>query len=296
VNNYPFIFPFNSDLFKGDWLLFRVDHNITAKNSIYARWLLRRTPYVLQMGLPSLEWTRLRNHQQWAVVDTHLFSPSFVNTFRFGLATDYIVDGTPQAGITPPDGAKVLTATGLQGSNPGNFSGQGFPTMSISGLTTLQNDAGGVISNNYTYTVDDSVTKSIGRHIGKFGGTYQLLTQFAGKINNYGSFTFDGSLSGIPYADFLLGTPRQSSRVNPLINRTQRATELGLFVQDTFKVNQKLTLEYGLRWDYFATPTYDDGLMYNFDPAANHVVVPQSAISKISPLYPANISIVAGKN
>ena len=151
VNNYPFIFPFNSDLFKGDWLLFRLDHTITAKNSIYARWLLRRTPYALQMGLPSIEWTRLRNHQQWAVVDTHLFSPSFVNTFRFGLATDYIVDGTQQAGITPPDGAKVLAATGLQSSNPGNFSGQGFPTMSISGLTTLQNDAGGVISNNYTY-------------------------------------------------------------------------------------------------------------------------------------------------
>ncbi len=293
VNNLFFTFPFNTDLYKGDWLLFRIDHNISSKNSLYVRWLMRRTPYVLQSGLPAEVWTRLREHHQFALSDTHLFSPSLLNTFRMGLAVDHISDGGQEAGVTPPGGAAVLAATGLQGSNPGNFVGQGFPTVSISGMTTLQNDPGGVVADNYTYTFDDSVTKVAGRHVVKFGGTYQLLTQ-SNALANYGSFTFDGSLSNNAYADFLLGIPRQSSRVNPLINQRERASELGLFVEDTFKVNQKLTLEYGLRWDYFWSPTYDSNLMYNFNPTTSQVLVPKGTLSKISPLYPSNIAVAEG--
>jgi hypothetical protein len=293
VNNYSFLFPFNSDLYKGDWLLGRIDHNISDKNSLYVRWLMRRTPYVLQNGLPAEVWTRLREHHQFALADTHMFSPHLLNTFRLGLAVDHISDGGKEAGITPPGGAAVLAATGLQGSNPGGFVGQGLPTISISGLTNIQNDAGGIQADNYTYTVDDSVTKVTGRHVLKFGGTYQLLTQSTA-LANYGSFAFNGSITGNAYADFLLGIPYQSTRVNPLINQRERATELGLYVEDTFKVNPKLTLEYGLRWDYFKSPTYDSNLMYNFDPATNQVLVPKGTLSKISPLYPSNIAVAEG--
>jgi hypothetical protein len=294
VNNYPFVFPFNSDLYKGDWLMFRLDHNITSKNSVYGRWLMRRTPYVLQNGLPSLLWTRIRNHQQTAIVDTHVFSPSMINTFRFGYNTDYIEDGIPEAGVTPADGSKVLAQSGLQGSNPGNFMGQGFPGMTINGVTPLVGRPGGVMNDNHIYTVDDSVSMRYGRHIMKFGGTYQLNKQFVGAVTNYGAFTFDGSVAGIGYADFLLGIPRQSSRVNPLVNRDERAAELGLFGMDTFRISKNLTIEYGLRWDYFTSPTYDDGLMYTFDLKTASVVVPQAAMAKISPLYPKNLAIRAG--
>jgi hypothetical protein len=295
TNNYPFEFPFNTDLYKGDWLLFRVDHNITSKNSLYVRWLQRKTPYVLENGLPSLLWTRARDHQQWAAVDTHIFSPSLINTFRFGASKDYILDGASTAGVTPADGAQVLAQTGLQGSNPSGLSGQGFPTISISGYTTLANISGGVNSDNYAYTFDDSMTKTFGKHVAKVGVVYQLQTQFSGALPNYGSFSFDGSLSGNAYADFLLGIPRSASRTNPLINRTQRAGEFGAFAQDTFKVTQKLTVDYGLRWDYYSSPVYDDGLMYNFDLATGNVIVPSGAMSKVSPLYPKSINVVSGQ-
>ncbi len=293
VNNLPFIFPFNSDLFKGDWLLGRIDHNISDKNSLYFRWLMRRTPYVLQNGLPAEVWTRLREHHQFAIADTHMFSPHLLNTLRLGLAVDHISDGGQEAGITPTGGAAVLAATGLQGSNPGGFVGQGLPTISISGLTNIQNDAGGIQADNYTYTVDDSITKVSGKHVMKFGGTYQLLTQSTA-LANYGSFTFNGAQTGIAYADFLLGIPFQSTRVNPLINQRERATEVGLYGEDTFKVSQKLTLEYGLRWDYFRSPTYDSNLMYNFNPTTNQVLVPKGTLSKVSPLYPSNIAVAEG--
>jgi hypothetical protein len=63
---------------------------------------------------------------------------------------------------------------------------------------------------------------------------------------------------------------------------------------DSFKVNPSLTLDYGLRWDYFESPTYQDGLQYNWNPDTNQVIVSPDAMSKISPLYPKTISVVSG--
>jgi TonB dependent receptor len=67
-----------------------------------------------------------------------------------------------------------------------------------------------------------------------------------------------------------------------------------LFITDTFKITPKLTLDYGLRWDRFSATTFDDGLMFNWDPKTGNVIVPQKATSKVSPFYPSNIPIVTG--
>lgn len=294
VNNYFFTFPFNSDLYRGDWLSGRVDHNLTQKNSVFARWLMRRTPYVLSLGLPDLLWTRLRRHQQWAAGDTHVFSPQLLNTFKFGVAFDYIVDGQTEAGRTPANGADVLTETGLQGSNPSGLTGEGFPEIDISGLNSLYGVAGGVKADNRIVTVSDSVDWQVGRHVWKFGFNTQRYKIYTGTNPNYGTFNFNGSLtapaSGATadnaYADFLLGLPQQSQRSNPLVNRSMNVSELGFYAEDTFKVNQKLTLNYGARWDYYGAPSASDHLMYNWDPISNTVLIDPKAISKVSPLYP----------
>ena len=113
----------------------------------------------------------------------------------------------------------------------------------------------------------------------------------------YGSYTFNGSITGVAFADFLLGIPFQSSRlVNPLVNRYSTQDVMAPFVSDSFKVTDKLTLEFGLRWDITTVPTFKDGLMYNFDPAGNQVIVSQKGLSAISPLYPSNIKIVRGQS
>jgi outer membrane receptor for monomeric catechols len=62
-----------------------------------------------------------------------------------------------------------------------------------------------------------------------------------------------------------LGLPLSSTRLDPLVDRRKRASEVGLYVMDTFKVNQRLTLDYGVRWDYYGSPSYEDGLQYNWD-------------------------------
>ena len=96
----------------------------------------------------------------------------------------------------------------------------------------------------------------------------ERTADFNGTVGNanFGNFAFNGSFSGNAYADFMLGLPLSSTRLNPLINRRLSQKELGLFITDTFKLTPKLTLDYGLRWDRFSATTYEDGLMYNWDP------------------------------
>jgi len=303
VNNYPFVFPFNSDLFKGDWPMGRVDHNLTKNNTVFVRWLMRQTPYVLNDGLPSLIWTRQRRHQQWAAGDTHVFSPHILNSFRFGLSYDYIIDGQPEGGKTPPTGQSVLAATGLQGSDPSGLLGQGFPNISISGLTELQDEAGGVKADNRIVTVTDWLDWQFGRHVLKFGFLTERFKNFYGVVPDFGTFNFDGSITaggdtsgtiGNAYADFLLGIPQESQRTNPLLNQTQYVSQSGVYAEDSYKIGNRLTLNYGLRWDYYGTPSSGDNLMYNFDSTTGNVIVDPAALSKVSPLYPSNIPVVAG--
>lgn len=301
--NYQYVFPWPTDLYKWDSVTERVDWVISSKNQLFGRFINRLTPYVLQGPFENLgAWTRSRNHHSIAVNDTHTFSPRLVNTFLFGWARDYFIDGESTGGFTPQKGDAAVAAIGLQGVNRGGYSVMGFPTMTITGVQQLRQQPGGVNLNRNDLTFTDSLTYSLGRHVFKTGAALRTFRDFNGGIpeGNYGTFTFDGSMtgdgtrSGVGFADFLLGTPQTSTRLDPITNRVQNAYELGLFVTDTFKVSSKLTLDLGLRWDFFRHARYEDGLQYNWDPVTGSVMVPQEAIAKISPLYPKTIPVSAG--
>jgi hypothetical protein len=301
-NNYVWYFPYNSDLYKGDWPFFRIDHKLTEKHNLYYRFMRRITPYIQPAVEPALTYTSARNQGQMTASDTWVVKPTLVNSLTFGYQTDLQHAGEQEKSVKPLTGNVAVQTLGLQGVNAGNFTTQGFPTFSVSGLSTLSMSAGGAtnnISNNSgIYTFNDNATWSHGKHVVKFGGNFMHLF-FLGNATVstavYGSYTFNGSITGVAFADFLLGIPYQSSRlVNPLINRYSTQDVIAPFVSDSFKVTEKLTLEFGLRWDVTTVPTYKDGLMYNFDPTNSQVIVSQKGLQAISPLYPSNIKIVAG--
>ena len=296
-NNFGWVHPYHYDFPKIDSPAIRLDHNLSQNNQIYFRWTRRLTPYVLDRGLPKFLWTRLRDHRQWVISDTHLFSATLVNTFRFGWNNNYIEDGLETDGVKPLQGQDVVAAIGLQGVNLSNYKAQGFPIMSISGLTTLSTVAGGVKNKDKDLSFEESLTWSQGRHVWKFGGEYKTYAVFDGAIpdGTYGNFNFNGTHTTQAYADFLLGIPFSSTRLDPFTNRTRTNKGVGMFITDTFKATAKLTLDYGVRWDYLASPTYTDGFMFNWEPQSGNVTIPQGARSKIHPLYPRNIPIVDGR-
>ena len=298
ANNYGFLFPYPTDLFTWNSYEYRADHKLTEKNTIWARLLTSKPLYVLAGTYPAFTWTRVRDSLTLVVEDTHLFSPSLVNTARFGLYRPNIIDGGDVNGTTPIKGDQIVKSLGLEGVNPQNLSAMGFPRIDISGYSSLREQPGGINQINKNWDYADSLTWATGRHVLKFGGEFRYLTNFSGLVPEgaYGYFTFNGNLSGYGFSDFLLGLPYSSLRLNPLTNRTQLDNETGLYAQDAFKINSRLTLDFGVRWERFGAANYDDGLVYNWDPSTGNVLVPNAALKSISPLYPVNtIKVGAGQ-
>ncbi len=298
VNNFGYIHPFPSDLFEARYPQVRFDHNFSQKNSIFGRYIRRRTPYVLSSQLPQFVWTRFRSHAHTVITDTHIFSPKIINSFRFGLKSDFIEDGNEIAGVKPLQATDTIQKMGLQGVNQTGLKNvQGSPTLNITGFTGFSMPGGGIVNDNHQYSYADSLTWSVGRHILKFGGELKTVQEFLGSIpdGTFGNFNFNGTLSGNAYADFLLGMPFTSSRLSPLVNRDRREKEFGMYITDSYKVSQKLSIDYGVRWDYFTAPRFADGLQYAWDRNSGNVVIPENTTQKVSPLYPKNINVVTGK-
>ena len=297
ANNFEFVHPYPQDILKWDSITPRVDHHFGNKNNLYVRFINRITPYILARDYPWATWTRERDHHNIVVADTHIFSSNLVNEFRWGWIKDYIIDGTTIEGVSPVFGDDVVQRIGLQGVNPQGLSAMGFPRMDITGLQPMRVRQGGVVLDERNFHYSNSTTWTKGRHVMKFGAQLRTFRDFDSTVKEgtYGNFNFDGRITGEPYADFLLGIPGRSRRVDPLTNRTRTSYESGFFFTDTFKVSQALTVDWGLRWDYFGATTYNDGLQFNWDPSTGNVVVPQAALSSISPLYPDSISVVGGE-
>lgn len=302
ISNFGWLFAYPEDQYRADVLSARIDHKISEKNFIYGRYSGYWPRYILNDGnYPNLNWTKLRQSHSWAIVDTNTFSPNLINSFTLGGNRDRDVYGVKLNSYQPPTGDQVVSAIGLQGVNPSNLAAEGVPSMYFNDITSVETAVGGVNGKAAelweNWNVSDSLTWAKGRHVMKFGGELRTFMFYTTDIpdGSYGSFSFNGSLTGYDYADFLLGLPFGSTRVNPLYGRTESGKELGLYAADTFKVTRKLTLDYGIRWDYFGSFRYDDGLQYNYDPTQDAVVVPQSALSHISPLYDPNIKVVTGQ-
>jgi outer membrane receptor protein involved in Fe transport len=298
ANNLGYLHPYPPDSWKYEYLSFRIDHKISDKNTLFWRYSYSPNLYLLAGNYPDLMWTRKRDKSFWVIEDTHVFSASLVNTFRFSYYPSKIDDGLQVDGFTPFKGDAVVRELGIQGVNRKNLSAMGFPRMNITGYQPIFVRPGGIIGDEKYYGYTDSLTWAFGRHVLKMGGEFRRVTNFDGSVpeGTYGIFTFNGSLAQYGYADFLLGLPFSSQRLDPLTGRTQSSNEIGLYIQDTFKVSSRLNLDLGLRWERFGAADYDDGLIFNWDPATGNVVVPAEARNSISPLYPTNtINVVTGE-
>jgi hypothetical protein len=297
-SNYSFIHPYPYDYILRRDTTQRIDHQLTNKNRIMGRMIENLDNYVSPGQFPGLSRPRQRWNVHMVIEDTHIFSPSLVNTFRVGLYQEKVEDGLSLYGETPMKGDAAVKELGIQGVNPQGLSAAGFPRMAITGYPEISIGAGGApTQNDFDWGYADTATWSRRKHVVKFGGEYKPQTRFTGPIplGTYGDFAFNGMFTGYGFGDFLLGNPSTSSRLDALTNRWRSDNELGLFVTDDFKINSRLTLNMGVRWDRFGSPSFRDGLMWNWDLKTGNIMIPPGSEGKVRPLYPKNIPLVTGQ-
>lgn len=244
----------------------KVDHNIsdTQKLSFYVDWPRNRAPGN-EDGLP-FPITQVTNNvaNTWIprINYDYSISPVLLLHLGVGMFRNFNPGGTPLS-IEDYDAAGQL---GFKGSAIGS----GFPR--ISGLS---NSASGGLGPGIgptnmdlpIYTKGTSAASLLyvrGNHSYKFGAEF-ALNAFADNQATGGSGVLNfsaletgqpstqgqnlgGGSVGFPYASFLLGLV-DNGTVQPAQALEWRNKRWGLYIQDTWRVNRKLTLDYGLRWD-----------------------------------------------
>ena len=171
--------------------------------------------------------------------------------------TNFFTNGTDvetQLGILGPNGA------GLN-STPLNF---GLPSVVLSNIAGL-NEQQPRVAVAQTISLSETFSWIHGKHNMRFGGDYRRVhNDFLSSSNATGSFTFTGLFTqnpaspantGFSFADFLLGLPQQTA-LNSAVNKSYlRDNVLDGFAQDDWRWKPSLTLNYGLRYEFFAPYT-----------------------------------------
>jgi hypothetical protein len=172
----------------------------------------------------------------------------------------------------------VATDNGILGPNgtalnasPLNY---GLPSITLSNLTGLSEQQP-TFSIGQTISLSETLSWIHGKHNLRFGGDYRRVHRdFLGGSNATGNFTFTGVFTEAPdtpatsnseqstgsaLADFLLGLP-QSSTINSSVSKSYlRDNVFDVYAQDDWRATPSLTLNYGLRYEFFApyTEKYD---------------------------------------
>jgi hypothetical protein len=209
---------------------------------------------------------------QAVLSETHTFSPSAFNEARFGFTRLNLES------FNANFGRNVSEEIGVRGANvPGDDLTSGLTIFSIGGLQALGDNGFSpavIVSENLQW--NDNVTLVRGKHTVKFGGEAQRRRYNAFQSNvlrgtmafgtNYTSNPASPAGTGLGAAETLLGKPASGSIRFLTGTRGFRRTELSLYVQDDWKVTERLTLNYGVRWeDYLGWPwTEVNNRMYAF--------------------------------
>jgi hypothetical protein len=191
-------------------------------------------------------------------------------------------------------GTDFNAANGIQGfaglQRPGTISS--FPDYAFSGYAALQGSAFDQRPKSQDRTVfepTDNFTILKGRHSLKFGVLVRYYQWIGYDSSNYaGIFTFSGSETqssalsgGDSFADFLLGYPASVARAYPGANFGGQRWYHQYFAHDDIHVNEKLTVNVGLRYEYSPWLNGYKGQLGTFDPTKAKPIIVEGNTSQV---------------
>jgi outer membrane receptor protein involved in Fe transport len=249
-----------------DSLIAKIDHNFNQRNHLSGRYFFGQSDQSFPLGLaggnnlPGTNTTSPIRTQLVSISHVTVLSDNLVNEARFGW-------NRYKQNFFPEDAAVFGNPNDSIGLNTGitNQRDFGLPQIGVSGFAALgssgfSNPRGRVDTN---WQAIDNVSWKIGAHDAKFGYEFRRTT-----VDSFNDFNFRGRLAFGSLEDFLSGTVTGFS----LIPRgdTDRRTgqnSNALYVQDSFRLRRDLTLNAGLRWDYFGVIHEENNQFSTYDPA-----------------------------
>ena len=255
----------NNPWFHQTQLSFKVDHNFSQKNRMASSFIWTERPRILddQGGIWSpldpnggpLSHARLQKNtdRKFRLSDTHNFTPSVLSI------TSFTVEHFRNPSIATSAGGDWPSKLGFGNTGAGNFPSISFGN-SVNGFgeTSIGNSDAGYYTSN-VLVGDEELTWIKGRHTITFGGELRGF-----QINSHGgtptlNFNFSNNQTGAPtqsynthvgfgFASFLLGDVASASQ-GTAFDLYGRRKSLSIFAADSFRVNNRLTLNYGLNWN-----------------------------------------------
>jgi hypothetical protein len=263
----------------------RIDQNFGEKQHIFGRWTSKDINQLSNNNLLVPSNSNPDNYRLLTLADNYAIRPNIYNEARFGFTRN-------NSGYSNSyNGAAFSQSLGLQGlpGLPAFFNGLSDVEFSDN-LTGLNADRLQGLTQGHTYQAVDNVSWLKGKHTVKFGFDYRHIQAITplGFLSgdNYGGFSFNGLATGSPFGDFLLGIPAQTDFDNVHMDNDGITNHYNAYVQDSFRLSEKLTLEYGLRWEFH--PGYHDasGNIGNFDPnyaKSGAIIYPDGYSSLLDP-------------
>lgn len=290
---------FSPTNFRTTWLLpfvaqptqtFRGDHRFNEKHQIYGRYTGVRWNFDgPETSLPTLgteaKAPNFRKMDTLTFAHTWTASSRLLNELRYGLSSQRWPQGTTI------NGQRMVSEYGLRGLAPdlpnvGGIHRVFFDQLGISAVTSRATCD--PCDQQTAHSFYQTLTWIQGKHTMKMGVNlrHSRFEQLRQPDALFGQTRFSTRFTGHTYADFLLGIPTTLTRAFPAVAQNQYRWTQGYFFTDEWRVNPRLTLTLGLRWDAQLPWGEANNLLAVFDVAAGKIVVPNGMAGRVNPLFP----------
>lgn len=250
----------------------RLDQNIGQKIRLYGRYMQDSVPQTFPFGLwgsanyPGVEPTSLNAPGRNLVVNATLtLSPKVVNEIEF-------VDAYGAINSTLDSNA-IADSTKFTGNLTGLTTYQDpygrAPTVNFlsSGNVGLANQSAPYFERNKDHNIFDNLSIQHGNHTIRAGVTAAWMTKTENASNGAANFNFSSTNGNPEFANFLLGIADSYSQPSKDTTPYLHYVNFEAYVQDDWKVTRRLTLNLGMRYSYFPSPSDSNNTLLNFDSA-----------------------------
>ena len=200
--------------------------------------------------------------------ETHIFTPTLTNEFRFGYNWGVFNFQQPNA-FNPTANSSLGLGPQQPNLKPGQY---GLPSGYVNGTIQQWGSSGISRESQNVYQILDNVTKIWGNHSLKFGVSFQAVRfYYIYAPADLGQYHWDGQFTGVPgvantgsaVADMLVDQENYAAvSQSPNVNDAQWYD--AAYAQDDWKLTPKLTLNLGIRYDYFQPYKENSGAQANF--------------------------------